>query len=250
MALGNGVAEAPATHLKGALFALGSPPRGALLGTAQRHRARRPPAVCARCAVCPTPSPASAAATTRAPRAPSSLRAPTHPPRRRGAAHAQKRQRPRKKRVASERSRSLAAAKARFSHALRRGTHGARARRRRHGFTAHIGAPSPRARGVQVCRPLVRLHLLLLGGPATWGGRGIRSLCCGIHGDQLCFPYACIVSRRDSTREKAPAAAAIGTDRRVSRLPPEFADWSGGLRTLIIAIRGHERACQPALGRG
>ena len=80
MALGNGVAEAPATHLKGALFALGSPPRGALLGTAQRHRARRPPAVCARCAVCPTPSPASAAATTRAPAGSITPPSPDAPP--------------------------------------------------------------------------------------------------------------------------------------------------------------------------
>ena len=241
MALGNGVAEAPATHLKGALFALGSPPRGALLGTAQRHRARRPPAVCARCAVCPTPSPASAAATTRAPRAPSPLRAPTHPPRRRGAAHAQKRQRPRKKRVASERSRSLAAAKARFSHALRRGTHGTRAWRRRHGLTAHIGAPSPRARGVKVCRPLVRLHLLLLGGP-SWGGEAsARSV---VVSTEINFVFHTHASSPGATAHarKPPQRPRSAPTAEFRDCLLSSADWSGGLRTLIIAIRGYERA--------
>ena len=170
MALGNGVAEAPATHLKGALFALGSPPRGALLGTAQRHRARRPSAVCARCAVCPTPSPASAAATTRAPRAPSPLRAPTHPPRRRGAAHAQKRQRPRKKGC----ERALEEPRGRES-ALQpcpAAWHAWSARVETPPWldSPHRGAKSSR-QGGHKGRPLVRLHLLLLG-PLTWEEEG------------------------------------------------------------------------------
>ena len=221
MALGNGVAEAPATHLKGALFALGSPPRGALLGTAQRHRARRPPAVCARCAVCPTPSPASAAATTRAPAGSITPPSPDAPPpaARRGARA--ETAAPQKKK-GCERALEEPCGRESALQPCPAAWHAwsARAETPPWLYSPHRGA-KPSRQGGYKGRPMVSTP-----SAASWwallGGRGIRSVGCGIHRDQLCFPYACIVSRRDSTREKAPAAAAIGTDRRVSRLPPEF----------------------------